>query len=259
MATAWNSASDRPNWVRPLMYVAVRSRAPATTPAAVRHRPATYRSASACAPSSPRSSASAPSRTTVWVVIRALVARLEQGDAGVADVDERHHRPVAVQRTDQEPARLGGIGHADLAAGDGAVGVRRGGGGGDRPAGLPQRGRQEERTAGDAREQGLLLLVGAGRGQHEGPAAQRLPDRQVLRTGAGLAEQHAHRGQPEPLAAVRLGDGQPEQTGLGELGPAAVAVEHVGQHRPDRRERLGALGVHLREAVGRHVQNCNVF
>ena len=137
----------------------------------------------------------------------------------------------------------------------------------DRPPGLAERGREQQLAAHDAGQQRLLLLVGAGPGDDQRATAEGLPDRQVPGAGAGLAQQHAHLGQPEALAAVRLRDGEPEQPGLGELGPAAVAVEHVGEHRPDRRERLcillglllGARGVHLREAVGRHVQNCNVF
>ena len=134
-------------------------------------------------------------------------------------------------------------------------------------AGVPLIGLPASRNAGvssdlaahDAGQQRLLLLVGARLGHDQGAAAERLPDREVLRPGAGLAQQYADLGQPQPLAAVRLRDREPEQPGLGELGPAAVAVEDVGQHGADRSERLGALGAHLRESVGRHVQNCNVF
>ena len=193
------------------------------------------------------------------VVIRALEPDSSRVTPGSLTSTSATTGLVAVHRRDQELRRSVRVGDGDLAAGDGAVGVRRGGGGGDRATGLAQRGRQEEGPAGDARQQGLLLLVRAGRGQHQRTTAERLPDRQVLRPGAGLAEQHAHLGQPETLAAVGLRHGEPEQPGLGELGPAAVAVEDVCQHRADRRQRLGALGVHLREAVSRHVQNCNVF
>ncbi len=101
--------------------------------------------------------------------------------------------------------------------------------------------------------------VGAVRGERQRAAAERLPDRQVRGPRAGLAEQHRHLGQAEPLAAVLGGNGEPEQPGLGELGPAAVAVEHVREHRADRLERLGTIGVDPRESVSRHVENCNVF
>ncbi len=103
---------------------------------------------------------------------------------------------------------------------------------------LAESRRQQHLAAHDAWQQCLLLLVGAGPGHGERAAAERLPDRQVVSAGTGHAEQHAHLGQPEPLAAVGLGNAEPEQPGLGELGPAAVAVEHVGEHRPHRRQRL---------------------
>ena len=169
-------------------------------------------------------------------------ARLEEGDAGVADVDQRHDRGVAVHRRDQQPARPVGEGDADLAAGDRAVGVRRRGRAADRPAGLAERGGEQHLAA---RRRRAAAPASARRcrppASDQGAAAERLPDRQVRRAGAGLAEQHADLGQPEPLAAVRLGDGEPEQPGLGELGPAAVAVEHVGQHRADRRRATPPL------------------
>ena len=96
-------------------------------------------------------------------------------------------------------------------------------------------------------------------------ASTSAPQQSVSQTGRCFARVPVSRsstltsGSPSPSPPYASGHGEPEQPGLGELGPAAVAVEHVGQHRADRRQRLGALGVHLREAVSRHVQNCNVF
>ena len=173
-------------------------------------------------------------------------AGLEQRDTGIADVDERDDRGLAVHRRDEQVSRPVCDGHVDLAAADLAVGVRRRGSAADRPPGLAERRREQQLAAHDAGEQRLLLLVGAGPGDDQRAAAERLPDRQVPGAGPGVAQQHAHLGQPESLAAVGLRDGEPEQPGLGQLGPAAIAVEHVGEHRPDRRERLCLLAGHAR-------------
>ena len=91
------------------------------------------------------SSAGAPSRTTVCVVIRALEpdsSRVTPGSLTSTRATTGWSPCIAVTRSRGRSVR---VGDADLAAGDRAVGVRRRGGGGDRATGLAQRGRQEER------------------------------------------------------------------------------------------------------------------
>ena len=206
------------------------------------------------------SSAAAPSRTTVCVGDPGAEPDSSRVTPGSLDVDQRHDRLVAVHRRDQQPGRSVGVGDGDLAAGDRAVGVRRVGAAVIARPASRSAGVRSSVPAGDARQQRLLLLLGAGRGERQGAAAERLPDRQVLRAGAGLAEQHAHLGQAEPLAAVGLGHGEPEQPGLGRARPS----RRRGRGRLASTERTAASdsarsGSTCVNAVSRHVQNCNVF
>ena len=165
-------------------------------------------------------------------------ARREQLHARAGGVDQRDDVPVAVGGGDEQPVGAVGVRHADLAAGDGAVAVRRG-------RQLAQRRGQQRLAGGDAGQQRLLLLGGAGRGEGQHAAAEGLPDREWYDAVADLAQQHADLGQPEPLAAVRLGNGQREQSGGGERLPVGLSVVADALQRlaDDAADRLGRLQV----------------
>ena len=81
--------------------------------------------------------------------------RLEQGDAGVADVDECDDLLVALRGGHEQAGRVRGVRDADLAAGDHAVGVRRLRRRVERSADLADRRREDHVAASRRRAAGL--------------------------------------------------------------------------------------------------------
>ncbi len=196
----------------------------------------------------------------------------QQRDAGIRGIDQRNDRVTVSGGGDQQEGRLPSVRHSDLASGHFAVDV----GGARSVAEADTRladGRGQQRLAGGDLGQPRLLLLGrAGSGQGERAAAERLPDGEVRRPGAGLAQEDAYLGQAETLAAVRLRHREREQTGRGPGRPVVVqrAGATVERLADDGAHRLDGLLVWRSETIRSHAcllpisgaevqQNCNVF
>ena len=189
------------------MYVAVRSRAPATRPAAVRQRPAT--ASSSQQPCRVGAGQQLGGRTVeddrVLGECRGR-ARREQLDAGAATGRPARRRAVAVGGRDEQARGAVGVRDADLAAGDRAGGVRRGGGRGDRGPDLAQRRRQHRlRRTATPGSSACRCSSEPAAARVSDAAAERLPDGELDGARAGLAQEHGDLGQAEALAAVLLG------------------------------------------------------
>ncbi len=230
---------------RPLMYAAVRSRAPATTPAAVTHRPATARARAAAGRRilagqqlgaarrrAPRC-AGGPERR------HGLAAA---GHARAGRVHQRDDRTLPVGGGDQQPARPLGLGDADLAAGDPAVGVRRWG-----LARACRRRPRAARASGGPRRRRRRAAAGrAGRPSRPRPGSGRRSTASPRPAAAppGCRSRGAARRPRSGRAPRRRGPPGP----AGRAGPAAAsadqsasrsvlvgggAVQHVADHRTD--------------------------
>ena len=271
----------RPNCSRPSTYDAVRSRAPATTPAAVRQSPAIASSRSSRAHARHRSGVEQARRGRRRAPRCASGSPLDEPDGSsvtpgpAGSTSATTARAVARSRARAAAAAPSAYGHADLAAGRTPCRrrERRRRLHGDAAPGLAQRRAEQRPAVGDAGQQRRLLGVAC-----RAAARVSAPQQSVSHTGrctpraAGLAQQHGHLGEAEALAAVRLGHRQRQQTRRGERRPVRVERRRWrgrAPRRPRARDRLGRLGHRRRcsrpeprcllPSRGRMPPNCNLF